>query len=868
MKKTTLLSIFSIALILSAKAQQGGFGNMAGMGEMMKIGRFYGRIIDSTSNKAVEYASVQLIGNMYDTTTKTMKKDVVVAGQLTQENGDFSLEKLSVLGKYRLKISALGYKEKIIPISFDIDMSNMKKGGGMSALNGVDKDLGNLKVQLDVQTLSGVDIVSEAPILELKLDKKVFNVDKTMSTEGGTAEDVLKKVPSVNVDMDGNVTMRNAPPQIFVDGRPTTLSIDQIPSDAIESIELITNPSAKYDATGGQGGILNIVLKKDRRIGYNGNIRASIDQFGKPGGGFNINAREGKINVFLSSSLNNRYNTTEGYTDRQNLIGSPLTNLEQDFTNTFNGLFMHNRGGVDWFMNNRNTLTLSGNYFRGKFNSDNLTTTFTDTLGAGDSYNTRDSKTNREFSNAGASVLFKHLFPKPDQEITADFNFNKVRYENGGDFYTNYFDGNYNQVGNVITQNNAGSGSNQIMSGQFDYKHPIDSSSKFETGIKGSSREFKSKLGNFLLNDSTGEFETIANQTSNYGYTDNVFGAYILYGKKINKISYQAGLRSESSFYTGELIDSGKTFKNFYPASFFPSLSMTYDVNKKNNFQFSYSRRINRPSFFQIIPYTDYSDSLNLSRGNAGLKPEFTHSLELSYLKMIGKKNNSILGSVYFKTSTDLITSYMSNEFDTVLQKNVVISSFENADASYIYGGELTSSYKVGKWLEFTLNINAYYSVLDAENIGSAFSDERISWFTKENISFKMGKHFKLEITPEYYSRVAVPLNNNEKKWGGWGSQGVASAQGYKKERYVVDASLRYSFMKNDAASLTFSVDDIFKSNKEINVNNSDYYTQTSERLRNPQFFRLNFNYRFGKFDVSLFKRKNMNMNAGGMDMM
>lgn len=867
MKNLLLASTFMILCNIPSFAQQwqSGGGNMKEMGEKMKAGRIYGKVIDSTTNKAVEFASVQLIGSVWDTVTKSMKKDVVVAGQLTLENGDFSLDKINVMGKFRLKISAMGYVVKESPFSFNLDPEKMK-GGGMGMLNAVDKDLGNLKIKQNITVLKGVEITSETPVFELKPDKKVFNVDKSLASTGGTAEDVLKKVPSVSVDMDGNVTMRNAPPQIFVDGKPTTLSLDQIPSDAIESVELITNPSAKYDASGGQGGILNIVLKKEKRVGYNGNIRTGADQRGKANLSGDINMRGGKINAFISASVRQSYNITRGTTDRENIIGSPLTNIGQTNYSLFDGVFSHNRGGIDWFIDNRNTITFSGNYILGDFGTINDLATRTDTVDAGTSAYTRKSEAFRKFQNVGGSVQYKRLFPKPGRELTGDMNFNRVEYNTEGQYNSIYYSAS-GVAGPEIAQTMAGSGSNQILSGQADFKNPLDSSSRFEAGIKGSSRDFGSNTKNYLQ-DSTGEFNLIRNQSSNYSYIDNILAAYIIYGKQIKKFSYQAGLRSESSFYTGELVDSNKTFKTYYPASLFPSFSASYEKSKRSNYQISYSRRINRPSFFQVIPYTDYSDSLNLTKGNASLKPEFTHSMELSWLNMIGKKNSSVLSSVYFKNSTDLITSFQMIEYDSTLGKTAVISSYENANGSYIYGGELTGKVSFGKWVDLTVNLNAYYSVLNAKNLGSKLSSERFSWFTKENITIRLPKNISMELTPEYYSKVTVPLNNNEKKWGGWGSGALATAQGYTKEHYRMDAAIRYEFMKNRAASITVNISDVFGTEETVTVSNSDYFNQTAVRYREKQFFRFNFSCRFGKFDATLFKRKNTKVNMDGMDVM
>ena len=219
----------------------------------MNIGRFYGKIVEAKTAKPIDAVSVQLYQNRMDTATKT-RKDVLVTGQLTQANGDFSLEGLSPMGNYKLYITAIGFKTIEQTISFSI-----KPGGAPEDMMAkLDKDLGNIKLEADVQQLSEVVVTAEKPTLQLGIDRKIFNVEKNIVSQGGTGVDVMRNVPTVNVDIDGNITMRNSAPQIFVDGRPTVLTLDQIPADAIQSIELITNPSAKFDASGGQSAIINI----------------------------------------------------------------------------------------------------------------------------------------------------------------------------------------------------------------------------------------------------------------------------------------------------------------------------------------------------------------------------------------------------------------------------------------------------------------------------------------------------------------------------------------------------------------------------------------------------------------------------------
>ncbi|MBD0294814.1 MAG: TonB-dependent receptor, partial [Flavisolibacter sp.] len=281
-------------------------------GGQQMTGRFYGRVVDA-NRKGVEAASVVLVQERMDTVSN-QRKEVVAGGMLTPANGEFSIENVPAFGRYKLRITGIGFKPYEQNVNFDRPAT--PAGSDMStALGALDKDLGNIKLEIDENVLSSVTVTaSSKPLLQMGIDRKVFNVDKNIVSAGGNAIDVMKNVPSVNVDIDGNVTLRNNAPQIFVDGRPTNLTLEQIPADAIESVEIITNPSAKFDASGGTAGILNIVLKKNKRVGYAGNVRVNMDSRGRIGGGTDLNVRQNKVNVFVSGNVNQRKSLSWGTT--------------------------------------------------------------------------------------------------------------------------------------------------------------------------------------------------------------------------------------------------------------------------------------------------------------------------------------------------------------------------------------------------------------------------------------------------------------------------------------------------------------------------------------------------------------------------
>ncbi len=806
-------------------------------------GRFYGRILDDLTGKPLAYAGVQLVAMKMDSLTR-QKQEVVIAGQLSRENGEFNFENIPLRGDYTLKITYMGYEPVTQKIAFG---------------RNTNVDLGNIRMKPSAETLKEVTIVGEAASVTLALDKKVYRVDKNAIAAGGTAEDALRNVPSITVDIDGNIALRNAAPQIFVDGRPTNLSMDQIPADAIETVEVITNPSAKYDASGGNAGIVNIVLKKDRRVGYNGTARAGIDSRARYNGGLDINARQDKINVFLGGNYNLRRSLTDGETTRLNRFGDPQTDVLQSSHIVSDRLFSSVRTGLDWFINNRNTLTFSGNYNGGNFDNDDDQRIDTDTLystGIRTGTARRAAGSERYWNNFGAQIAYKKLFPKEGKELTADLNFNSSSNGTDGAFRTVYptFETQQKQLGR---------GTNQFFTIQTDFVNPLSSALKLESGLRAAIRNYNSSNENFEFIYGDNNFVRVPGFADRYRFDDQVYAAYSTLSHSFAKWGYQAGLRAESSFYTGELLDVDSTFQNQFPLSLFPSLFLTYKVNEQDNIQLNYSRRVNRPSFFQLIPFPDFSDSLLLSRGNPDLRPEFTNSLELSYQNILSAKHNYLL-TVYYKQSNNLIAGYQFTEYNEFLGRDAVVASYQNANSSQAYGAEITIKNTFGKVLDVTTNLNAYNSVVDASNVEANLKIDQFTWFIKENINIKFPKSYTLQINGEYQSRTAFAVGGGN-RWGGgggWHGGPSSTAQGYSIPVWFVDVSLRKDIL-NRKGSISIAVQDIFRSRRSGAFTQSAFFTQENWRLRDPQLARLNFSYRFGKFDTSLFKRKNTRAEDG-----
>lgn len=868
--RNVYMSLFAVLLPGAMIAQMPGARGIGG--QNMNVGHFYGKVIDGNTNKPMEAASVQLTQSKMDTVTKK-KRDFVIAAMLTDKKGEFTIDKLPVMGNFQILITAISFAPYNEKVSFNLKMNSGDMSQMMSA---VDRDLGNIKMKADdAKQLEGVVVIASKGMLQMNIDRKVFNVDKSLNSVGGTAVDVMKNVPSVSVDIDGNVTLRNAAPQIFIDGRPTTLSLEQIPADEIESVEIITNPSAKFDASGGGSGILNIVLKKNRKAGYNGNVRANVDSRLSQGFGANVNVKQGKFNFFANGMYNRRKSISTQITSRVDNVDGVKASFMQTSKPQNNGHFAFGRAGVDFFADNRNTVTLSGVLVGGKFNNDDRLNILRDsTIGSYMSSEKGISNTqgNFSFNNVGGTLSYKHNFAKPGKEITADANYNYSKNSNGFVVGTQYFNPDNSPKGTMGQQMSQGNGDTKYFTSQLDYSNPISDKMKIEMGLRGAVRDYNSANENFNFNQTQGKYVSIPALNSKYKFKDQVYAGYATFSQKIKNFTYQLGGRVESSKYIGTLVDSNQVFENSFPFSFFPSVFLTQKINDKQDLQLNYSRKVNRPNFFQLIPYYDYSDSLNISRGNPALLPEFTNLMELSYQVNL-RNGNNIITTVYYRNTEDLITNYQYRDKNPnpAKQDSIFISSYENANSSIAYGLEITATNKIAKWWSVTSNVNLYNSKINGVNLQSNLNNQQVSWFGKINNNFTLSKNLTIQLTGDYTSKTILPPGRG----GGGGGRmhgggNLSTANGYTEPVYGFDLAIKKDFLKDKSASISLSMNDflrtkVYRVHSRSDFSNTIYSIQENERRRDPQLVRLNLNWRFGKFDVALFKRKNLKAEQEGM---
>lgn len=843
MKKLSLLIVLLLALISSSFSQIGGMptgggntGNMAGMmknAKNMNIARMYGKIIDSRSKKPVEYASVVLLW---------FNKDSLIAGGLAKENGEFALEGLPPYGGYRLKISFIGYK------NFEMKVYIVPP-------NKIDQDLGDIKLEPDEKLLKEVEVATTKNTFVMGVDRKIYNVDKDLSVKGGTALDVMKNVPTITVDGDGNATLRESAVQIYVDGRPTTLTLQQIPADQIDRVEVISNPSVKF-AANTTGGILNIVLKKNSKPGYNGMIMANIGTNDRYGGMASLSIKERPFNFSLMYTYNSQINTTTGFTKRTDLYNGAANDYfnQNNATHSWNR-FQFGKFSVDYAINNRNTLTLSENVVFGNFlTSDVQNFDFLDKNQAQVYGGFRINNSQSAFQNYTSQLLYKKTFPKVGKEFTVDLNHN---YGVGTNDYQ-YNTHNKDNTGNDLPfspdiQNNKGTSlSNQYIL-QVDYVNPVKEKGKLELGLRSF---YKNSLSdNFTTNYNyvSNSFNKDTIMSSKYNIDDMVNAAYINYSNyTFWDIGFQTGLRFEQTYFRGNLPDKKQSFEYIYPGdvktiqnSLFPAIYLTKKFGTKHEVQFNISRKIERPNFFQAMPFVMFSDKKNYRIGNPKLKPEFINIAEINYNNTFEKGN--WLVSVYGRYSEQPITN---TAYQSAADSTVLVNTFVNGQNSLRYGMENTLRYTFFKKLTATANVDVFYVYLVSGVINNKPSTITQGWSYKGklNLSYSLPWQMTLQVNGNYEAPKVI-------------------INGTTRAMYFMDISL--SKMIGTKWVFNLNLSDVFNSKYMGTDLSTGYYTQSLSRRREMRYLRFSATFLFGKMDASIFKRKGQkggNQNMGGGD--
>lgn len=791
---TSFLIAFFLLFSLSTFAQQ---GNWKGKGGTKVEITLKGKVLNETTKAPLDYATVSLY-----------KEDKTLAdGTITDEKGRFSI--VTQPGRYYIEVEFLSYNKKTIT---DIVLTKEKQW----------VDLGDILLTENSMMLEEVEVVAEKSQMELKLDKRVFNVGKDLANTGNNASEILENVPSVSVDVDGNVSLRGSENvRILIDGKPSGLvgisgtdALKQMQGDMIQSVEVITNPSARYDAEG-EVGIINIVLKKGKKKGVNGSFSLTAGYPENFGASYSLNLRRKQFNFFSNFGVNYRNGPGNGY-NYQDFYNNGLldSRSEVDRTHERGGLSGNIQLGTDWYINEQNILTASilTKYSAG----DNLATVTYNDFDAGLNLLNRTVRINDEEEtkiNGEAALSYQRLFTTEEHKLTVDF-----KYIQGDDTEIGTYDETSTTV-NPIFQRSESSEDQVNWFVQTDYVHPLGKDGKFEAGLKASVRTIQNdfKVENFLGENN---WEVVPDFFNKLRYDENIYAAYLMYGNKWNNISYQFGLRTEYSDITTALLLTNEVNPRTY-LNWFPSAHFTYELSETDQFQVSYSRRLSRPRFWYLLPFFTYSDNRNLFTGNPDLDPEYTDSYEVGYLKYFEK--GSFLSSVYYRYRTGVIERVTSiNANGTTLRLPINLSS---QDA---YGVEMNISYELLKWWKLNANFNFYRAISEGLYEGQTLTSDTYTWQTRANSRMTILKDITFQTSFNYRAP-------NE------------TTQGRTLAFYSVDTGLSKDILKGKG-TLTFSVKDVFNTRKWRSITDlpETYYAESSFQWRARQFL-LTFNYRLNQ---------------------
>ena len=759
-----------------------------------------GKVVDRQTNRVVEYATIMV----YRSADSSF-----VEGGITDEKGSFQL-KLKP-DEYYLTVQFLGYQTVVVD-AFEVDR-------GKSFY-----DLGRLMIAPDNALLDEVEVVAEKSTVEMTLDKRVFNIGKDLSSTAGNAIEVLENIPSVTVDIEGNVSLRgDEGVRILVDGKVSGLAginsrdaLRSLQADMIERIEVVTNPSVRYDAEG-TAGIINIVLKKDRRNGFHGSVDVNAGYPLQYGVGINTNYRLRKVNFFANYALNYRERLGSGNYRRDFFRPDGTHTTLQDSERNRTGLSNMIRTGAEYFLTPNDVLTFSLMY-RYSDQQNKSTITYRDfepeTVFIGSSERV-DNETETD-PNLEYALNYKKDFGKEDHSLSAN-----IRYFDNSETEKSDITETISPVEAVMSQlfqkiENREQESN--FQAQIDYIHPFNKNSKFEVGAKYEQREIDNDYIVEQMNEQ-GEYVNLPEYTNRFIYDEKVLAAYALFGNEVGRYSYQLGLRSEYSDISTLLQQTNESnTQNYF--NLFPSAHLNYKLTEDDQVQVSYSRRIRRPGFWQLNPFRSFADNRNIHTGNPNLKPIYTNSYELGYLRYWDKA--SLNFNTYYRYSTDVF-----QRIETVDTSGITYTGPVNFAKNNSYGFELIGNVSLYKWWNINGSMNFYRSMTEGEANEIEYNTDYITLTGRVMNKFTIQRGFDAQLSLNFRGPMDMP-------------------QGTRQATWSADFGASKDIFKGKG-TLTLSVRDMFGTRRwAFETLTDDFYTNSEFRWSTTTIT-LNFNYRINQ---------------------
>lgn len=763
-----------------------------------------GKVADSALSAALHTVSISI----YNSETKTL-----VTGGLTEEDGTFIIE--LNYGSYYAEAEFIGYKP-YRSAAFQITKEQQQF------------DLGIIHLPANANDLNDVTVRAEKSSMKLTLDKKIFNVGQDLANAGGTASDILMNVPSVTVDPEGGVKLRGSDNvRILIDGKPSGLvsfkggaGLQQLQANMIERVEIITNPSARYEAEG-MAGIINIVLKKDKRQGFNGSFDIIAGYPTNLGAAANLNYRHKKINFFINYNIAYRRQPYTGTLYQEVYSGDTTFILNQHNDGTITGFNNNIRGGLDYYFNEKSVLTASYLWRRSDANR------ITDIVYEDYLFNTSNlqSITKRRQDedeiepNSEYSLVYKKGFKDAGHELIAEVKY-LDNWESSDQLFTqNTFKPNGSEdVSLASVQHSVNDEYEKQLLFQLDYIKPFSKEGKFETGVRSS---FRNMVNDYIVTEENadGSSTPLPGLDNIFLYDENIHAVYGIFGNKQNKISYQAGVRAEWTDVTTTLKETNKINPRNY-VNLFPSAHVSFDLPKENAMQLSYSRRIRRPFYNDLSPFMTFSDSRNFFSGNPDLNPEFSDVIELGHIKYFEK--GSMTSSVYYRSTKGKI-----DRIRVVDEEGNSTTLPQNLNSEKAFGTEFIAAWSPYKWWKMDANLNFFYADIDGSNIQATYKATTYSWFARQTSRFSLPKNLDIQLRLNYEAPQRT-------------------AQGRRKALYYADLSMSKDVFKKNG-TLNLNVLDVFNTRKMRGITTGEnFYTESNFQFRRRQV-NLTLNFRINQ---------------------
>lgn len=787
--KLLMLSFFIIAFH-TLQAQKPAKGSILGI------------ITDKETKEPVEFATVIL---------QSETDSSQISGTTTDAKGKFRFEKIED-GKYKISYSFIGFEKQRTQL-ITVNEKNRIINVGMLGLS------------VSNQELKDIEVIGERSTYTNTIDRKVFNVGKDLIGKTGSASDLMQNVPSISVDIDGNISLRGSENvMVLINGKPSALMgtnraavLQQMPASTIERIEVITNPSAKFKPDG-TSGIINIVIKKNKNPGVNGTIQANAGNEQRYNGNVIANYNSGKVNVYGSYSLrqDDRIRYTQDARKRTDLLTNEVSYTEMNSSEHSRPISKIINGGIDYAINNRNEIGLSVNYDNRDQVKNGLTTTQTKGQNQQLTKDLDRIRYDPEYENSLEYALkFKHSFNKEGHELAIDYT-SSGQKEQEDNHYTNpsrlpVVPPTYDNT--LIKQNENES---QL---SVEYANPLSETSKLESGYILETQKRDMDFYGETLNPQSNLWQKDLSKSNRFIYNESIHVLYSTFEKELGDFGILGGLRAEQALVKSEQVTTDSLINNSY-FRLYPSLHLSYNKDDSHEFQLNYSHRIRRPEGDEMNPFPEYQDPYNLRIGNPRLKPEEIHSIEMGY--QYKNKSTTVTSTLYYRYTYNGLTSITK-----YLNDSVLMTTAANLSKSNSAGFELIVATTLAKIINLNFSSNTFLNTIDASSLGYSSSKSNLSYTLNLNSSINLSKSTMMQLNSNYTSEKLTP-------------------QGKRLPTFVMNLGFRQELLKKKA-SVVLTVSDLFNSLTNNTLIDTPELYQKVIRKRSARMVYVGFSYTFGK---------------------